>query len=293
MPLIVLVVLAVLFGGAVAGVIRRSPKKDPSAPHLESANIREVVYRHPRLRAYLRKRFDPATTTGLGLTSAVLILITTATLIGILVLMVRSNYGLVRYDSVIARWSMRYAASLPTGALRFISQFGGAVVIIPIAIVFALFESLRVRSRSVWAFLFLVIGGQFFLANAIKFLVDRSRPTLDQLTGFSGTSFPSGHATAAAATYAAFALLIGMRRSVNVRAISFGIAVAFAIIIAGTRVLLGVHWVTDNVAGLLLGWAWFAVCSLAFGGRFLHFGAPAEVAQAAVSKQPQSTAPIS
>ena len=38
------------------------------------------------------------------------------------------------------------------------------------------------------------------------------------------------------------------------------------------------HWLTDTIAGLFLGWAWFAVCSIAFGGRFLQFGAAAEEA---------------
>ena len=46
--------------------------------------------------------------------------------------------------------------------------------------------------------------------------------------------------------------------------------------IAATRVLLDVHWLSDVVAGLALGWAWFAVCAIAFGGRLLRFGAPAE-----------------
>jgi membrane-associated phospholipid phosphatase len=40
-------------------------------------------------------------------------------------------------------------------------------------------------------------------------------------------------------------------------------------------VLLDVHWVSDVVAGLALGWAWFAVCAIAFGGRLLEFGATA------------------
>jgi hypothetical protein len=48
---------------------------------------------------------------------------------------------------------------------------------------------------------------------------------------------------------------------------------------AGTDVLLGVHWVTDVVAGLVLGWTWFAVVSIAFGGRLLRFGAPLEAAE--------------
>jgi hypothetical protein len=45
-------------------------------------------------------------------------------------------------------------------------------------------------------------------------------------------------------------------------------------------VLLDVHWLSDVIAGLLLGWSWFAVCGIAFGGRLLQFGAPAEVAAA-------------
>jgi membrane-associated phospholipid phosphatase len=39
-----------------------------------------------------------------------------------------------------------------------------------------------------------------------------------------------------------------------------------------------VHWVSDVVAGLALGWGWFALCAIAFGGRLLRFGAPAEEA---------------
>ena len=47
--------------------------------------------------------------------------------------------------------------------------------------------------------------------------------------------------------------------------------------------LLDVHWLTDVIAGLALGWAWFAVCSIAFGGRILRFGAGAELAARAAA----------
>ena len=75
------------------------------------------------------------------------------------------------------------------------------------------------------------------------------------------------------------ALLVGRRRSRRARAAIAGGAVAIAVTVAGTRVLLGVHWLTDVLAGLAIGWAWFALWSIAFGGRLLHFGAPAELAE--------------
>jgi membrane-associated phospholipid phosphatase len=65
--------------------------------------------------------------------------------------------------------------------------------------------------------------------------------------------------------------------------------VAVAVTVAGTRVLLGVHWLTDVLAGLAVGWAWFALWSIAFGGRLLHFGAPAELADDLAAQDERSS----
>jgi undecaprenyl-diphosphatase len=110
----------------------------------------------------------------------------------------------------------------------------------------------------------------------VKDLVDRVRPTLNPVAATLGPSFPSGHSSTAAALYAATALLLGRRRGHTARAVLAGGAVGIAVAVACSRVLLDVHWLSDVIAGLTLGWAWFAVCSIAFGGRLLRWGATAE-----------------
>jgi membrane-associated phospholipid phosphatase len=69
------------------------------------------------------------------------------------------------------------------------------------------------------------------------------------------------------------------------RALIAATAVAVAVAVAGSRVLLGVHWLSDVVAGLAFGWGWFAICAIAFGGRFLVFGAPVQKATRIVEQR--------
>jgi membrane-associated phospholipid phosphatase len=72
-------------------------------------------------------------------------------------------------------------------------------------------------------------------------------------------------------------LVLGIASSPRTRAALAGGAVAIAVAVGCTRVLLGVHWFSDVVAGLVIGWSWFGLCAVAFGGRLLRFGAPVEV----------------
>ena len=102
-----------------------------------------------------------------------------------------------------------------------------------------------------------------------------------------GPSFPSGHSATAAALYAAVALVLARGRSPRTRALLAGGAAGIAVGVACSRVMLGVHWLSDVIAGLAFGWAWFSVCAIGFGGRFLRFGAPVEKAERVAEQLPQ------
>jgi undecaprenyl-diphosphatase len=121
----------------------------------------------------------------------------------------------------------------------------------------------------------------------LKELVDRARPTLDPNAQTQGPSFPSGHSSTAAAFWAAAALVAGRWAGARGQAVLVGLAVAIAVGVAASRVLLDVHWLTDVLGGLALGWAWFAACALAFGGRLLRFGAGTEAAVRAATPAPR------
>jgi membrane-associated phospholipid phosphatase len=279
---------ALLAGLLVGLALWRWPVLDPASPRLAAHAPGEVLRQRPRLRRFLRARVDPATVTGLALTVAVVVLAVSGVAFGVVLAMVRRRAGFAHYDVTIASWASQHATDLSTHLFTFVTQFGGSRVLFPLAIVVAVVEWRRVPARgpsgvrsSLVAFLALAVVGQNLLSNSIKWLVDRVRPDIDPLASFSGPSFPSGHTTAAAACFAAFALVLGRRRSTRTKAVLAGAAVAGALAVGATRVLLGVHWFTDVVGGLLLGWGWFALCSVSFGGRLLRFGAPVEVAERA------------
>lgn len=76
------------------------------------------------------------------------------------------------------------------------------------------------------------------------------RPPADvMLIAEDGPGFPSGHATGAAATYAALAVFLD-RWS---RALRYRLAAVIVLVVALSRVLLGVHYVVDVLVGMVVG----------------------------------------
>lgn len=276
----VMLLVSVLAGGMTGLAVWHWPRFDPAAPKLSAETVRKEVRGHRSLRGFIRSRLDPGQATGLLLTVALSAVLAGIVGVGLLILMIDHHTGLARYDLSAARWGATNATSTSTNVLRWVSQLGGTPAMIAVPLLVIATQRKRAPLKALFALFLTTVLGQVFIVNVTKAVVDRPRPNIHQLTGFSGASFPSGHAAASAAMFAAAALVLGRGRGEAARAWLAGGAVAIAAGVATTRVFLGVHWLTDVIAGVAIGWSWFALCSIAFGGRLLRFGRPAEIAQA-------------
>jgi undecaprenyl-diphosphatase len=104
--------------------------------------------------------------------------------------------------------------------------------------------------------------GEAILNDALKSIFDRARPDLvAHGVETSSTSFPSGHAMAAAAVYLTLAaLLVRTQKSRAAKIAIISAAVLIAVLIGISRIYLGVHWPTDVIGGWLAGAAWALIC---------------------------------
>lgn len=75
-----------------------------------------------------------------------------------------------------------------------------------------------------------------------------------------GLSFPSGHASMSAVFYLTVGTLIAQRHArLRERSFLMAAAVFMAVLIGVTRVMLGVHWASDVLAGWAFGAGWAAL----------------------------------
>lgn len=98
------------------------------------------------------------------------------------------------------------------------------------------------------------------LERTLKVVVGRERPVWsDPLATAAGYSFPSGHAMGVTLVVGVLAVVLVPRVPARWRRPLVALGVAWALLVAFTRLALGVHYLTDVVAGVLLGAAWLAV----------------------------------
>lgn len=167
----------------------------------------------------------------------------------------------------LALWDVRFAVWLherATGALVdlfHVLTYAGNAAVLGILVV-AVAAALVRRERSVDGLVLAAALGGAVTGNALlKLVFQRPRPEVAVLD--LGTySFPSGHAAAASATFIVLAYLLARGRTRRAAIGLFVAAAALIVLVGFSRLYLGVHYLSDVLAGTFVGLAWASACLL-------------------------------
>jgi membrane-associated phospholipid phosphatase len=176
-------------------------------------------------------------------------LLTGAVVVGVLVALPATRPAVQTVDDAVWRWAGAVENAPTTAVAKGLSWLGGAWVTWPLRVLGLALLAWRRHWLRLAAFALAVVTSEA-LIGPLKAAYDRPRPP-DSLIATSGASFPSGHAIAAAVTAVGLVLVLSppgpMRWRWEVR------AAVFAAVMALSRVYLRAHWLSDVVAGALLG----------------------------------------
>jgi len=190
-----------------------------------------------------------------------------AALIGVLLAVPSTKDGLQHLDDAVYRATSKIRSSPLTWVAKAFDLLGGVWVNWPLRAAAGLLLACRRRWVQLTAFAAAVASSEYLIGK-LKAGYARPRPP-HALVSTSGFSFPSGHAVASAVTAVGLVIVLvapGPRRWIwQLR------AVVFAFLMALSRVYLDAHWLSDVVAGALLGGGltigWPAVLQAAGGAR--------------------------
>ena len=173
------------------------------------------------------------------------------------------------FDAAVVQWFHARTTPAMTGWMRWVSDLHG-VMAISIYVVLLAILLLWKRNWRWLAFLIAVVPGGMLLNESMKHLFQRTRPSLDQaLQVLPSYSFPSGHVAGATLFYGVLAIMLmagtddGQRR-----ALIAGVAFLLVVLVALSRLYLGVHYPSDVLAAFAEAGAWLALCVLGMQRRW-------------------------
>jgi membrane-associated phospholipid phosphatase len=186
---------------------------------------------------------------------AYVVLTVIAVAIGAAIVHVLGDGPFGELDLNVAEWF----ADQRSHSVNHLAQIGAgladAYTLIPAIFVASVLFVVLFRRWNETAFLLSAILLEKAVFVTTTYIVARDRPPVGQLDGAPPTSsYPSGHVAAAVVFYVACAIVICWHtRHVLIRALVWAIAVVVPIAVALSRMILGMHFLSDVTVGAVLG----------------------------------------
>ncbi|PNY80851.1 phosphatase PAP2 family protein [Deinococcus koreensis] len=156
------------------------------------------------------------------------------------------------FETPLMEWIHAHAAPWLTGLSLGLHTFGGPWVMTVLAVALPLGLWLRGRHQQA-LFALLGLGSAVGIAFAMKLIFNRPRPELwTRLVSENGASFPSGHSAMAAALGTALCVLLWRT---PYRWPVVALATVYVLLSGVARLVLGLHFPTDVLAGWMTGLA--------------------------------------
>lgn len=172
-----------------------------------------------------------------------------AAVIGVLLAIPATKGGVQAIDDAVWRLAGHLHNPSGTAVAKAFAFVGSVWVNWPLRIAAMILLAVRRRWIQLLAFALAVITSELFI-GPVKAVYARPRPPGD-LISTSGFAFPSGHAIAGAVTAVGLVLVLLPPGKPRWRWEIY--AVIFSFFMALSRVYLRAHWLSDVVAGALLG----------------------------------------
>ncbi|MFD0363519.1 phosphatase PAP2 family protein [Nocardia sp. GCM10030253] len=171
-----------------------------------------------------------------------------------LAVQVSDNGWLTSGDGATRTWFVaQRTRSMDTAAIV-ITNLGSPVAAVTLAALIGALLSWRARTALPIIVMVATVCAASAASTTLKLVVGRTRPPIEtQQVLETNYSFPSGHATSTSAIVGITVTILMIGRSRQVRAMLAAVAALLIAIVAATRLYLGVHWLTDVIAGAILG----------------------------------------
>ena len=149
------------------------------------------------------------------------------------------------YDNVI----LNTRNDLLTNILKVVTFFADPIFLIVLSIIiFTILKGKKEKFYFIFNICFITLLNQI-----LKHLILRPRPNVEQLVIQGGYSFPSGHSMVSVAFYGYLIYLLWKTKlNTTYKYIGTILLIFLIIVICFSRIYLGVHYVSDVIAGICL-----------------------------------------